>query len=165
VVVVDNYLYYQNILTLNMANKNSVQELLNAKKECLALWERISKMPSQYLNESANDLKLRILEELGIGERTFGCPLCHRFNGTPNCPLGDCPKDREMQGLRMGFSDIWYRDRTRYTPITDEERVKSIKPCFKTAYNDWQKEIIKNGYHNQDYAKRFYNHLLCKLKE
>jgi len=34
-----------------MANKNSVQELLNAKKECLLCGNAIE-MPSQYLNES-----------------------------------------------------------------------------------------------------------------
>jgi len=36
------------------------------------------------------------------------------------------------------------------------------KTCFKTAYNDGRKNN-QNGYHNQDYAKRFYN-ICCVTK-
>ena len=143
----------------NKIKKLEINDLLNAKRECLALWKRLSKMPSQYINKTAYEFKLEILEELEIEKRLFGCPLCHRFNGTPNCPLGNCQNDEEL-GLRMGFPAYGYH---RHRPLDEEERKKLIKPCFLTPYNDWQNEISISKHHNQDHAKRFYEYLMLRL--
>ncbi len=105
-----------------------------AKQETLKLWKRLSEISSYYpFKESARDFKNEILEELGIGERMFGCPLCEVHNNTDHCPLGAC---------------------------TRNESCNILQSCFRTAYSDWQDDMNSNNHHNQKHATAFYEHLL-----
>lgn len=109
-----------------------------AWNECLTLWGTLSEMPDTYTIKSVSEFKQNILRQLGIGDKEFGCPFCSKYNGTPNCPLGDCTYSIRMEGRKA--------------------------PCFYTPYGTWQDGII-DGTHVQRYAKEFYGFLINKARE
>lgn len=85
--------------------------------ECLPLWKKLSETPTQKI-ESAEVFKDAILNEIGIGERTFGCPFCEFMEDCLECPIYSC-KDTSYAGWFIG---------------TVESR-KHYKSKAKTFYN------------------------------
>ncbi|MFA5132847.1 MAG: hypothetical protein WC444_06000 [Candidatus Paceibacterota bacterium] len=101
-----------------------------AFNECLLLWKELSNTPSTSYG-NLNNLKGKLLDELGIGPRKFDCPFCELYNyagsGVNYCVLGLCNNKQTA--------------------------------CSYTPYRAWEKELLKVG-HSQELATDFYNYLL-----
>lgn len=57
--------------------------------EVLRLWFQISMKRDEDV-EMIGAFKNDVLEFLGIPKRDWGCPFCHFFRETKDCPLGNC---------------------------------------------------------------------------
>ncbi len=102
------------------------------EEETLLLWKRLKDTPSCFVDEFPNVFKNKILRKLGIGERRYGCPLCHTYKNQGGCPLGE-------------ENACW-------------------DGCMYTPYRYWHSRMMKEGYHDQDAAREFYEYLVKKFK-
>lgn len=116
--------------------------LERAWNECLELWEVLSMLPDvKGLRESQCDFYGNLLKKqirikvLGHKTVKHGCPLCQYYSLEDNGTCIDCP-------------------------LGDGRRYEDNEGCKKTPFHIWKIELCLIQKHSQEYAKKFFKHLL-----
>ena len=107
------------------------KKLFQTWHDTLRLWFRLSITSGTDIEDftwgsPASEFKNWILcKKLKLGYRENGCPFCHKFFNTINCPMGVC------------------------NPNGDDVA------CYSYSYNEWEMEINGLNYHDPRLARKF----------
>ena len=78
----------------------------DAWEACLALWKRLSEIPSGKSHSSTTGFKNAVLHDLGYEECAYGCPFCEFFGDFSSC--GECPLHMKFYGCYNTTYAYWH---------------------------------------------------------